>query len=251
MPHHSSHHRSRLHRPNTHESRRSRRHRSRVNRSQGAADESRSYEQDAVGNQTPGSRSASWGSDTAALSSVSSTYDFPGQPMRVELAVQDASDVDETSNSNRYYAASASEESTGEEMPVTYQPTPSDRAETSMSPEHSPADGVSAAMLETAYSQNWAVPAHQNWTLETDIPPDQMNRRWSMLVGQGSDVGFPGDATTRGSMTPPGTIGEHDGSDATSGDTILGDHGHFVRGCMGGGDGPWSPYETPSYQYPS
>ncbi|KAH8158699.1 hypothetical protein CIB48_g9547 [Xylaria polymorpha] len=269
MPHHNSHHRSRSHRANTHESRRGRRHRIRVNRFQDAADDSQSLKQDAVGNQTPSWRSPSWDSDATAPpypdnTSVSNNYDFSSQSTRLELTVRDASDIDETSNSNHYYANSAFEEPAWGETPSTYQPTPYDQAETLTSPESSPEDGVSAAILETAYSstgpiplsgyqasQTWAIPAHQNWALERDIPPDRMNRRWSMLVSQGSDAGFSGDATTPSSMTPPGTIEEHgDGSDA-SGDTILVDHDHFVRGCMGGNDGPWSPYDTLSYQYPS
>ncbi|KAI0400938.1 hypothetical protein F4802DRAFT_466011 [Xylaria palmicola] len=134
-----------------------------------------------------------------------------------------------------------------------YQPDQHDASLPAMSPTTSPADGTSTSFPETVHSQtvlnpsaacrpsqNWAVAAARDWTEET--------RRWSMQARQGSDVGLPGTDHYGNGASPT----EHQAESSTSdGGPSPVDMDHYVRGCVGGEDAPWSPefpYRGPGYQ---
>ncbi|KAI1183227.1 hypothetical protein F5B17DRAFT_434842 [Nemania serpens] len=152
-------------------------------------------------------------------------------------------------------------EPTWEHPSANYQLSWDDQVQVSMSPVmFSPSYAVSATPIEFDSSQtgpdssseyqyqyclDGAISTPQDRTAEVDISQGRMTRRWSMRARQGSDVEFPGVGPYENDVVPlstnqPFTI-EKDDSGDSSGDTTPVDRDQYVRSCMSGEDGPWSP----------
>ncbi|KAI0487568.1 hypothetical protein F4859DRAFT_261395 [Xylaria cf. heliscus] len=262
MSHRSSRHRSRLPHANMRESRRVRRHYNSVNEYQTAAANEQSFDEYNVGNQPSNWQSVSWFATATPYSGtlVSGTYDPSGQAMQPEFAFRNTTGVHGEFNSRHGFDSPAFEASVWEETPIAYQPTPHEQQQVSASPTSSPAEAVSAGILETTYSLTEATPssgyqAHQtsdptyrDWEIATDTSSGPGARRWSTRAYQGSDGGLSGDAIALMSTNPSSTVEEPDSSDA-GGDTTPVDRDQYVDGCMRG-DAPWSIYQVRNCQYP-